>query len=399
MPWKAPPVSELRLALCHAVRSNGRPVAAAARDFAVSRKTAHKWLARFDDAAAPDPATAAPPLVALADRRRAPASRPRRTAPDVEAAALAVRDRFNWGPRKIRAFLLQDAARRGEPPPALPSVRTLTNVLRRHGRAGGPPATPPPEPQRFERAAPNDLWQVDFKGPVEVARRRVTPFTVLDDHSRYLLAFAPCHDVTMASAWRVLWAAFAEAGLPEQVLCDNAFGTMGTARPAGVSAFDSWLIRLGVRPSHGRPHHPQTQGKVERLHGSSVRELLGFDARRGCDADFAADCARWRGTYNHLRPHEALGDAVPASRWRPSPRRRPDALPDAESYYPAGSVLRVVGGDGAIGYRGLRVLCGRGIAGQRVRVEDRDHDGLAVFYAWRRFRDLSPDALVKGKVL
>ena len=75
-------------------------------------------------------------------------------------------------------------------------------------------------------------------------------------HSRYLLAFEPCRDVTMASAFDVLWTAFAFAGLPEQVLCDNAFSTMGTAHPAGLSWFDARLIRLGIRPSHGRPYHP-----------------------------------------------------------------------------------------------------------------------------------------------
>lgn len=153
-------------------------------------------------------------------------------------------------------------------------------------------------------------------------------------------------------------------------------------------------------PPRGKAKPPgQTQGKVERLHGSSVRELVEFDARRGSEADFAADCARWRGAYNHLRPHEALGDEVPASRWRPSPRRRPDALPDAESYYPAGSVLRAVGDGGTISYRGLGVLCGKGIVGQRVRVEDRGRGGLAVFYAWKQFRDLSPDALARGRTV
>src|SRR5213076_3070449 len=99
MPWKVDAVSDLRLVLCHAVRSLRRPVAAVAREFGVSRKTAHKWLNVYDDVCRAD---AAPPAAALADRSRRPARSPARTGDDVERQALAVRDRCNWGPRKIR---------------------------------------------------------------------------------------------------------------------------------------------------------------------------------------------------------------------------------------------------------------------------------------------------------
>src|SRR5207249_2252809 len=140
----------------------------------------------------------------------------------VEQAVLAVRDAYNWGPRKIHAFLRQDAARRGEPPPDLPCRRTLARILGRHGRVHARPPQPP-EPQRFERDGPNQLWQLDHKGPVEVDRRKVAPLSVVDDHSRYCLAFEPVPDKTMAAAWDVLWRVFGDCGLPDQVLCDNAF--------------------------------------------------------------------------------------------------------------------------------------------------------------------------------
>lgn len=398
MPWEAPAVPEVRFALCHAVRSCGEPVAAAARRFGVSRKTAYKWLARFDD---PAPAAAA---AALADRSRRPRASPGRTPTDAERAVLAVRDRFRWGPRKIRAFLLQDAARRGEPPPAgLPSVRTCAAVLARHGRVARPGRPAPADAlQRFERAAPNELWQVDFKGPVEVARRRVMPLSVLDDHSRYLLAFRPCRDRTMATAWAVLWDVFAEAGLPQQVLCDGGFkaqqGLCAGAAAPGLGWFDARLIRLGVRPCHGRPYHPQTQGKVERLHGSSDRELTYFDARRDSEEHYAADCERWRATFNTLRPHEAIGDLPPVTRWRPSDRRRPAELPEADSFYPPGSELRRVGASGDVRVDRCRVLCGRGITGQHVRLERRARE-VAVFYGWKEIRCLSYDALTGDTML
>src|SRR5437667_2720070 len=93
MPWSTPLVSELRTAFVHAVRTAKRPVVAACRDFYISRKTAYKWLARFD--------TQQP----LANRSRKPAHSPARTSAGLEAAVLAVRDQYGWGPRKIVAYL------------------------------------------------------------------------------------------------------------------------------------------------------------------------------------------------------------------------------------------------------------------------------------------------------
>jgi transposase InsO family protein len=400
MPWKAPTVSELRFAFVHAVRSTGVPVARAARDFGVSRKTAFKWLKVYDALA--DPAA---PAAALRDRPRRPRRSPARTPAAVEAAVVAVRDRRNWGPRKIHHYLLQQAARDGLPPPVgLPSARTCAAILYRHGRVGVRPP-PPPDPsslQRFERDRPNALWQVDFKGPLEVARRDTTPLAVVDDHSRYLLAYRPCADRTMATAWDVLWGVFGEVGLPEQLLADNGFraqqGLAAGAPAPGLGWFDARLLRLGVAPCHGRPYHPQTQGKVERLNGSSDRELNCFDARRDCDEHYAADCERWRGAYNALRPHEAIGDVPPVTRWRPSDRPRPRELPDAHSYYPAGAETRTVSTSGDVRVDGYRILCGRGITGQPVRIERRDK-GLAVFYCRKEIRNLSQDQLRLGNML
>src|SRR5205085_7174456 len=176
---------------------------------------------------------------------------------------------------------LQEAERRGGggggPPRAdLPSARTCAAILARHGRVAGPAAAAEPPVQRFERDAPNQLWQVDHKGPVEVERRAVAPLTVIDDHSRYCLAFRPLDDKTMATAFAVLWDVFGDAGLPEAILSDNAFNTTGVAAP-GLSWFDSRLLRLGIRPAHGRPYHPQTQGKCERLNGTGAREFIYFN--------------------------------------------------------------------------------------------------------------------------
>jgi transposase InsO family protein len=376
MPWKVNPVSDLRAAFVQLVTTLDYPVSSACREFAISRKTGYKWLRRARQA----------PGQALLDRSRRPRSSPSKTAALIEQQVLQLHDRYRWGARKLHALLRQDGV-------AVPSVRSVHNVLRRHGRVCAP-APPAPPPQSFVHPEPNDLWQLDFKGPVEVARRHIAPLTVLDDHSRFLFAVRPCGDISFATAWAILWEAFGEFGLPRSLLCDNFFSTKGHAG-LGLSWFDARLLRLGVRPVHGRPYHPQTQGKVERLHGTLVRELWPT-IRRDTLEHFEHDLRAWRHVYNTLRPHEALQDRPPLSCWRPSPRRRPPQLP--EVVYPAGALLRKVGRVGDVCWRGYRILVGQGLAGEHVRIEEKDQD-VVLYYAEHRLRCLPVQHLQRGPLL
>jgi transposase InsO family protein len=373
MPWSTTPVSELRTAFVHAVRTTGQSVAATARQFGIARKTAYKWLDRFDE------------QQPLTDRSRKPHHSPQRTGDALEAAVLAVRDQFGWGPRKIHAYLTNQHQ------PA-PPIRTIAQILTRHHRVRpAPDPAPAPACQRFERAAPNELWQLDFKGWIEIQRQKVSPLSVLDDHSRFLLALRPCTDVANRTAWNVLWDVFGEYGLPETLLCDNAFSTHDTVR-CGVSWFEARLIRLGIRPVHGRPYHPQTQGKVERFHGTLVREVYPRLDTTSVAA-FTAGLDRWRvGVYNAVRPHEALGDQPPVTRWRPSPRLRPRELPAVE--YPPGAVVRKVGSNGLFSYRGARILAGEGLAGEPVRIADAD-GCVVVSYSSKEIRRIPVDNLTR----
>jgi transposase InsO family protein len=366
MPWGTNTVSEIRTAFVHAVRTAGRCVTQAAQDFHISRKTAYKWLARFD---AQQP---------LGDRSRRPKRSPARTSDELEAAVLAVRDQFGWGPRKIAAYLTNQNQ------PTVP-VRTAAAILRRHKRIAQGPVTDRAD-QRFERSEPNQLWQVDFKGYVEVARKKVYPLTVLDDHSRFLLALGCGEDVTMARAWKILWHVFGEYGLPEAILCDNAFGSSGP----GVSWFEARLMRLGIAPIHGRPYHPQTQGKVERLHGTLEAEVVPRLDRSDRVA-FEAGLEHWRcAVYNAVRPHESLGDVAPVCRWQKSTRVRPAQLPVVE--YASGSVLRRVSSGGEIRWRCAKLLAGHGLIGEHVRVEETSASVL-LWYGPHQIRQIPLDQL------
>ena len=217
--------------------------------------------------------------------------------------------------------------------------------------------------QRFERPAPNELVQMDFKGHFPLAcGGRCHPLSVLDDHSRFNLALVACPDERGATVQAVLERVFATYGLPEAMLMDNG-GPWGGDASCRHTALSAWLIRLGVRVLHGRPRHPQTQGKQERFHRTLAQEAL-----RGAPvADLADAQARfdvWREVYNHQRPHEALAMAVPATRYRVSDRPLPATLP--EIAYEPGTLVRWVSDGGRISFQGRRWRVGRAFVGLPV---------------------------------
>lgn len=342
--------------------------------FAISRKTGYKWLHRAE---APQPQ---PPL----DRSRRPTHSPGRISDTLEQRILHLRDSYHWGALEIRALLCHDGL--------VLSTPTVHQVLRRHGRVV--PAGPRCGPHRFERPLPNDLWQMDFKGPLLVEGRPRYLLSIEDDHSRYALACRLCPDQTMASVWPVLWGVFGHAGLPRQILTDNGFAPRGPSK-GGLSWLEGRLARLGIESLHGRPYHPQTQGKIERWHGTLEEELLpGLD--HGNESRMTERMEQWRTeVYNPLRPHEALGNDVPASRWYVSERKRPAELPPAS--YPAGMETRKVMQKGEISWKGYELLVGAGLYGERVGLEERDGE-VVVFYATREVRRYHIAELRKGRV-
>src|ERR1700730_12582175 len=317
MPWQEVSAVLLRaefVALANQDRANLR---ALCRQFQISPPTAYKWLARF---ARDGPA-------GLVDRSRRPHHSPTRTSAEVEANVIALRDAHpTWGGRKVSARLEQ----RGQ---VAPMASTVTEILRRHGRLESAERVPHAW-RRFERAVPNQLWQMDFKGHVALAQGhgRVHPLTVLDDHSRYAIGLEACPDERGATIQARLRELFRRYGLPDQMLMDNGGAWGRTSATQAYTPFSIWLMRLGIRVSHGRPYHPQTQGKDERFHRTLKAEVLNgrsFSDLGECQSAFD----RWRPIYNCERPHDALGLETPSTRYRPSVHSFPDELPVID-YWP-----------------------------------------------------------------
>lgn len=368
MPWQQVSAMSSRREFVELASAEGANRRALCERFGISRPTGYKWLARYR----------AVGLAGLVEQSRRPHACPTRTAPAVEAAVLALRaEHPTWGGRKLAARLRALGAA------TVPHPNTITAILRRHGRLDPARAGQPRAWRRFERAGPNELWQLDFKGHVQLGARggRLHPLTVLDDHSRFLVGLVACADEAGPTVQAVLTALFHRYGLPDRLLMDNG-GPWGGGPAPHWTRLTVWVLRLGVAVSHGRPYHPQTQGKDERLHRTLQAELLqGRTFPDLAAAQRAFD--RWRDVYNLERPHEACGLAPPSSRYQPSPRPFPEPLPPIA--YGPDDLVRLVQDKGEIWLRGRPYAVGQAFHGQPVALRPGPAEHLLeVFYLSHR---------------
>lgn len=359
MPWKEHTRMSSRLEFVMLASGPDVNMQALCQSYGISRKTGYKWRALYLKYGAEG----------VADRSRRPLSSPKRSDDTLEAAVLALHDRYPcWGARKLKALLPQDAAS--------PHPNTIAAILRRHGRQLVPHVDAlQPATSRFEHDAPNRLWQMDFKGHFALTNAqagRCHPLTILDDHSRFSLCLAACSGEDRQQVQALLTQTFIAYGLPERITCDN--GTpWGTAGHGTLSRLEVWLIRLGIRTGHSRPFHPQTQGKDERFHRTLKRELLnryGFNSLDECQHAFDA----WRDQYNLVRPHEAIGQQAPATRYRPSARQFPSRLEPIE--YDEGDIVRKVRRHGQIDFRRRSYFLGEGLYDEMVAIRPTSEDGI-----------------------
>ena len=363
MPFRGVSAMEQRAAFLAVAGWPSANVRAACRLFGISPTTGYKWLAR---AAGDD----------LAEHSRRPRRSPRATAAELEAAVVGIRGEHpSWGGRKIHhALRLRGVGR-------LPHPNTITGILHRHGLITVEASEQRRPWQRFERCAPNELWQMDFKGHFALADgQRCHPLTVVDDHSRYGVVLAACANERRGGVVAALTRAFRRYGLPEAMLMDNGppWGKDFEHRHTKLTA---WLMRLDIAPLHGRPFHPQTQGKNERFNGTLKREVI---AGRSF-ADLAAVQQRfdaWLEVYNRQRPHQAIGDEPPASRFQEAARGFPARL--APIAYDARFLVRRVNG-GRINIGGRVPFVSFAFEGDPVGLLPGAHDGaFEVWYCrWR----------------
>jgi transposase InsO family protein len=358
MPWQESSVMEQREEFVCLARAPGANLSELCRRFGIDPSNGHKWLKRYE----------AEGRAGLADRSRRPHHSPLQTDASTEAEVLRIRAKSNnaWGGRKIAKVMESNGWLN------IPVPSTITEILRRHGRLEDHKSEHPGPFQRFERAQPNELWQMDFKGHFPMARGRCHPLTVLDDHSRYSLGLEACKDEQDITVRGCLTVLFRRYGLPFAMLMDNG-SPWGDSGAQPFTLFGAWLMRQGIRVTHGRPYHPQTQGKDERFHRSFKAEVLNGNSFRDLEScQHAFD--DWRQIYNHERPHEALDYATPGTRYCVSPRAFSDKLPAIE--YAPSDIVRKVNSEGTISFKALRWRIGKAFRGQPVALRHTNQDGV-----------------------
>ncbi len=357
MPWRELTVIDQREEFVRLALAPEANISELCRRFGIARSNGHKWVRRYQ----------AQGREGLADRSRRPRRSPRRTAEAAESEVLRIRAESNnaWGGRKIAHVMEREGAA------VVPAASTITEILRRHGKLQQRASEHPGPYQRFERAQPNELWQMDFKGDFALPRGRCYPLTVLDDHSRYAVCVQACDSEQDLSTRERLVAVFRRYGLPHAMLMDNGspWGASGGGR---FTAFSLWLMRLGVWVTHGRVRHPQTQGKDERLHRTMKAEIALERLKNLEHCQRAFDT--WRHAYNHRRPHQAIGMATPSDRYRPSDRPFPERLPAIE--YASGDIVRKADKEGDISFKGRRLRLGRPFRGESIALRPTTEDGV-----------------------
>lgn len=362
MPWSETCRMEERARFVLAALEGWTSMSELCEKYGISRRVGYKWLARYESGG----------LAALEDQRRAPRRQVKATPPEIVGKLIELRhQRPTWGPKKLRARL-----ELLHPELTWPASSTIGEILRREGLVSGKRRRKrPPGAWRSSRTpaeAPNQVWTADFKGEFRLASAQLCyPLTVVDAHSRFLLACQALPGTAVRGARATFERVFREYGLPDVIRTDNGSPFRSRA-VAGLSQLAVWWIQLGIRLEWSRPSHPQDNGAHERMH----RTLKAEATRPGRANPELQQRAfnRFMRIYNEERPHEALGMQTPGSIYKPAVRRMPKQPPVPE--YPEHFLRRKISKNGLLRWRKQTYFVSETLHRQVVGME---HTGEGVF--------------------
>ncbi len=271
------------------------PITHLARQYMVSRKFVYKWVRRHSEN---------PEGAWWEERSRRPRRIRRKITPAIRKKILTLRRVYGLNIMQSEHWFKRKGL-----------VLSHTTIWKTLQQEGEPPWRKKPykkkAKKRFERPKPNDLWQLDIKGPfwVEEQGQHLYLLTIIDDHSRFLLEsrLYP-HPINQQEILTRLHHCFQLYGHPQQVLTDN--GAQFHAMRGGTSTFTRVLAQEGIKHIRSRVFHPETCGKVERQHGTTVREMKRLRLKY-CNADLR----RYKDYYNFFRPHQGINLQTPGERF------------------------------------------------------------------------------------
>jgi hypothetical protein len=193
-------------------------------------------------------------------------------------------------------------------------------------------------------------------------RHVCNPFTLTDAHSRYLLRCEGLVRIDEGAVRPLFESAFREFGLPEAIRTDNG-PPFASRTVGGLSRLAIWWVKLGIRPERIEPGKPTQNGRHERMHRTLKHETAKPPQKDMPTQQRAFDS--FRKTFNDERPHEALGQDVPAQHYRPSQRRYPTKLSEPE--YGSDTQVRTVR-RGVFKWRGELIYLSETLHGERIGI-------------------------------
>jgi len=366
MPWKGVTVSEQRQRFLEDHQLNYYSVSELAERFSISRKTAHKWIARLEELGHDG----------YQEQSRRPHSCPWQTEPEVVEELVSLRKAHrHWGPRKL-LDLMHRRHRQWE----LPAVSTAARILAREGLVRprrryrrAHPGCPKTIPQ-----GPNDIWAADYKGQFRLKDGRYCfPLTVSDLASRYLLGCDAHPEISLERTFGHLSRLFEAYGLPNRIRTDNGtpFASNALAR---LSQLSVWFIKLGIYPELIEPGEPQQNGVHERMHRTLKQEATIPPA--GSLRAQQRKLDRFRAEFNEERPHEALGMKRPAEVYQGSSRPLPRRIGSYD--YPSHYLVRRVSRAGTIRVLGKQVFVSNTLHEDYVGLEEEDDGVYDLFFCF-----------------
>jgi len=369
MPWLETPVRDQRIQFVMTARRPGANVSAVCQAFGISRKTGYKWLAREAMAGS---------VAILADQSRRPHRSPTRTADAVTQRVGELRATYGWGGEKLAVVLAAEGVRL--------RPRTIDRIIQREGWTRRD-AAPAPALQRFTRAAPNELWQMDAKGAYPLADGgQCHGLSVVDDHSRFAIGLTALPALETGRVRAALTRSFERYGVPDAMLMDHGTPWWSSKGPSGLTTLGVFLLQQGIRLLFSAVRHPQTQGKVERFH-RTLAERLRWAGVPQTLAGFTASFAGFCQEYNYVRPHEALGLEPPALHYHRSARRyQPRPRPWA---YASGLAVRRITTIGQVSFGGQVYFVSEALRGEDVACIPYE-DRVLVMYRHMYVRELHP---------
>lgn len=365
MAWKVSKVEEQRQQLIDSYHDGKKSLADICRQFGISRKTAYKWLARYQQEGSNG----------LKDRSKAPHHQNQKTNEEVINHIIALKhQREAWGPKKIRARLKEDW-----PSISFPSTTTIGNILEEHGltipRKYRKRYPSKPDPLSHCKK-PNDIWCIDFKGWFKTKDAiKCEPLTLTDAYSRYIFYCSKLGINSGDYVWDVLTQAFEKYGLPNYLRHDNGppFATIGAGR---LSRLSVKLIKAGVIPEWIDPGKPYQNGRHERMHLTLQQEAvyplqLTLKEQQLKFIDFLK-------YFNYERPHEALEQKTPGSIYTRSEKIWTGKLKTPE--YSSEYEVRRLRGAGQLAWYGTDLHIGKTLGNEYVGVKENEEGEWSVYF-------------------